>query len=68
MLDVNMILILIIVIALSVCGTYFLMKAVYDKRMLNKELIYWSILNILLRKSSKSEQNSIAKNEPYWNA
>ena len=53
----------ILCLCIGVCSTYCIMMAVCKKKILNKEILYWSMLSNLLKKNAKSEQDSMAKND-----
>lgn len=58
---VTVIIVGIICLALGICFTYLIMNKIYKTKMINKEMLYWSIFENLIRKNKKSEQNSKAK-------
>ena len=50
-------------VLLGICITYFIMNALYKKKLFNKEMMYMNIFSILLRKNMKSKHDSEAKND-----
>ncbi len=52
-----------IFLAIGICSTYFIMNTIFKKKILNRDMMYWSILSKLFMQKNKSEQDSKAKNE-----
>ncbi len=57
------IILIFIFLAIGICSTYFIMNTIFKKKILNRDMMYWSILSKLFMQKNKSEQDSKAKNE-----
>lgn len=57
------IILIFIFLAVGICSTYFIMNTIFKKKILNRDMMYWSILSKLFMQKNKSEQDSKAKNE-----
>lgn len=57
------IILMFIFLAIGICSTYFIMNTIFKKKILNRDMMYWSILSKLFMQKNKSEQDSKAKNE-----
>lgn len=57
------IILIFIFLAVGICSTYFIMLNIFKKKILNRDMMYWSILSKLFMQKNKSEQDSKAKNE-----
>ena len=57
------IILIFIFLAVGICSTYFIMNTIFKKKILNMDMMYWSILSKLFMQKNKSEQDSKAKNE-----
>lgn len=62
--SISLVIILIFIfLAIGICSTYFIMNTIFKKKILNRDMMYWSILSKLFMQKNKSEQDSKAKNE-----
>lgn len=59
----TIVILLFIFLAIGICSTYFVMSAIYKKKILNRDMVYWNVLSNLFMQKNKSEQDSKAKNE-----
>lgn len=59
----TIVILLFIFLAIGICSTYFVMSAIFKKKILNRDMVYWNVLSNLFMQKNKSEQDSKAKNE-----
>ena len=59
----TIVILLFIFLAIGICSTYFVMSAIFKKKILNRDMVYWNVLSNLFMQKNKREQDSKAKNE-----